>query len=175
MNKNVPCPKCGKINQILNVNKYMGKKVRLVCLNTACNQEIILDLTQEDSDTTVIVHQINRHQGSAELIQMVENKMVKAYPLFKEECIVGRRSQTDPPDIVIQHDPYLSRKQFGIKKQKLAQGEQMYEYMIFGCNAKNKTRINNSYLEAGEKYFLKDGDVIEAGTTTLVFNLKNES
>jgi len=173
MFRNVPCPKCGKINQINNISKYIGKKVRLTCLNTACGKEIILDLTNEDSDTTVVVNKINNHQGNAELVQIEDGNTVTAFPITKEENVIGRRSQNDPADIVIQDDPYLSRKHFCIKKLKVNQGNNQYEYLIYELNAKNKTKINNCFLKEGEKLYLKDGDIIDAGTTKLVFNIKN--
>lgn len=173
MYRNVACPKCGKINQINNISKYIGKKVRLTCLNTACGKEIILDLTSEDSDTTVVANKIYAQQGKAELIQIEDGNNVKAFAITKEENVIGRRSQNDPADIIIQNDPYLSRKHFCIKKLKVKQGNDQYEYLIYDLNVKNKTKINNCLLKEGEKLYLKDGDIIDAGTTKLVFNIKN--
>lgn len=170
MYRNVTCPKCGKVNQISNINKYIGKKIRLVCLNTACGKEILLDLTNEDSDTTMVVNQTNRNLGQAELVQMADGIKVKVFPIDREENIVGRISQSEPADIIIKDDPYLSRKHLCIKKIK--QKNEAYEYMVFDLKARNKTKINNTSLKEGEKIFLKDGDVIVAGNTTLVFNIK---
>jgi len=170
MFRNVPCPKCGKINQINNISKYIGKKVRLTCLNTACGKEIILDLTNEDSDTTVVVNKTGTAFGNAELVQMSYGIKVKVYSISKDENIIGRKSHKDPADIIIAEDPYISRRHLCI--QKVKQMENECEYIVYDLNAKNKTKINNSALREGERIYLKDGDVIVAGNTTLVFNIK---
>jgi pSer/pThr/pTyr-binding forkhead associated (FHA) protein len=175
MYRNVTCPGCNKINQITNVNKYIGKKVRLICLNTACGREIILDLTEEDSDTTIVVHRNSNGNGKAELIQISDDNKNKVYPLIREESVVGRVSKNEPADIIIEHDPYVSRKHFCIKRQNNSQinGNGHNEYLIYGLNAKNTTKVNDFELKEGEKVYLKDGDVIIAGTTRLVFQLKS--
>lgn len=172
MYKNVTCPACGRINQISNVKKYLGKKVRLNCLNTACGKEIILDLTEaEDNDTTVVVSNSHKIFHGGKLIQKKGDHVMAEYILSKKENIAGRNSAHYKADIIVQDDPYISRKQFVVKTNQTSDHPGKIAYSLIDCHSKNKTFLNGQALEANEEVFLKDGDIIEAGKSTFEFRV----
>ncbi len=173
MFKNVTCPACGRVNQISNVRKYLGKKVRLNCLNTACGKEIILDLTEsQDEDKTVVIRKTPDASQMGKLIQKKGNKVLAEFFITKNENIAGRKSSTFIPDIVIHDDPYISRKQFVIKAIRAMDDPESFTFALMDCRSKNKTVLNGQALEAEEEIFLKDGDIIEAGTSTFEFLIR---
>ncbi|MFZ1457235.1 MAG: FHA domain-containing protein [Saprospiraceae bacterium] len=172
MFKNVTCPACGRVNQISNVRKYLGKKVRLNCLNTACGKEMVLDLTEaEDSDKTVVIRNPKNVSIGGKLIQKKDNHAVAEFILNKNENIAGRNSPNFKADIIVQNDPFISRKQFMIKASSPAEDSGNISFSLCDCNSKNKTFLNGQALEAREEVFLKDGDIIEAGKSAFEFRI----
>lgn len=172
MFKNVTCPACGRVNQISNVRKYLGKKVRLNCLNTACGKEMVLDLTEaEDSDKTVVIRKPTNLKQMGKLIQKTGDKVLGEFILTKNEHVAGRNSSAFIPDIAVNDDPYISRKQFVIKTVSDNGNQERTHYMITDCKSKNKTLLNGQALESDEAIFLKDGDIITAGKSTFEFRI----
>jgi pSer/pThr/pTyr-binding forkhead associated (FHA) protein len=174
MYRNIICQSCGKISQISNIQKYLGKKVRLNCLNTACNKEIILDLTNDvQDDTTFVVKNIQNYKTSGTLSHTDEEGKTREYVLIKDDNVVGRKSESTSNDIGIKDDPYISRRQFIIKTKVDAKHPDRCDFTIADCESKNKTYLNGKELKSGEEIFLIHNDVIKAGKSTFIF--KNES
>lgn len=165
MNRNVKCESCGKNNQIINIEKYFGKKARIYCLNSACNKGIILDLTNEvvQNDNTHIINNDSLHHSVYKLIYENKNVENQALNIFICDNVVGRLSSNEmKADLVVSGDPYLSRRQFILRYKKDG-------YTISDCNSKNKTLLNGKELCQGEEIYLIEGDIISAGQTTFKY------
>jgi len=170
MYKNVICQSCGKISQISNIQKYMGKKVRMNCLNTACGKEIIFDLTNDVAeDVTFVVKNVQNHKTAGKLIHKDEKGKRVEYVLLKDDNIIGRHAHSASNDIGIKDDPYISRRQFIIRAKVDRNHSDVCEFTIEDCESKNKTFLNGKELRAGEEIFLVNGDIIKAGNTSFVF------
>ena len=165
MNRNIICQSCGKTNQVNNIEKYVGKKVRLTCLNTACNKPIIIDLTEEiiENDQTVLIKPKVNLSSTATLVHVSADGIKKYITLSNTENIIGRPSAAlNSATIVIENDPYLSRKQFNIQ----CNGS---EYIISVYKSKNQTYLNEKAVKEGDALFLKNGDKIVAGKSAFIF------
>ncbi|MBL0026879.1 MAG: FHA domain-containing protein [Saprospiraceae bacterium] len=175
MFKNVTCPSCGRVNQISNVRKYIGKKVRLNCLNTACGKAIIPDLIDmDDGDMTIVIKKPTQSNQIGKLIHTSDNVIISEFVLAENENIAGRNSSTFTADIHINNDPYISRKQFIIKAASNAGDSGNFNFILSDCNSKNKTYLNGQALEANEEIFLRDGDIIAAGKSTFEFRISEK-
>jgi len=170
MYKNVICQFCGKVNQISNVQKYLGKKVRMNCLNTACGKEMILDLTNDvHEDITFVVKNVQNHKTSGKLIHKDEKGKTVEYVLLKDDNVIGRHSHSSSNDIGIKNDPYISRRQFIIRAKVDRNQIDVCDFTIEDCESKNKTYLNGKELRVGEEIFLVNDDIIKAGNTSFVF------
>ena len=170
MFKNIICPSCGRVNQINNVRKYLGKKVRLNCLNTGCGKEIIMDLNEESvEDKTIVVRKNESVINSGKLVYKNPNNDLSVFVLSKNENLAGRSNSSFKPDIEIKDDPYFSRKQFIIKVINISGTSGQFNYILTDCNSKNKTILNGKALEMNEEIFLNDHDIIQAGNSTFEF------
>lgn len=169
MFRNIECPSCGRTNRVNNIENYFGKKARIYCLNTSCGKPIIIDLTREVSsdDKTVLVGRLELNVNTnAFLNYETQNGEVVKYKLLPLDNVIGRgQTPGNQADLIIDEDPYISRRQFKIKAKD-------NNYTIVDCNSKNVTLLNNHPLNSGEEIYLHDGDIIIAGRTKFVFSLE---
>ena len=75
-------------------------------------------------------------------------------------------------DVMIDSDDeYMSRQHFIINIERKSSGG--YNYYL-SDNSKNRTLINKKAMRKGDEYILKDGDIIQAGLTNIVFKTNNQ-
>jgi pSer/pThr/pTyr-binding forkhead associated (FHA) protein len=81
--------------------------------------------------------------------------------------IIGRKSETLHSDIgIVTKDQSFGRQHLIIEcKPK----NSFFECVIYRHEAKNPTFINQNELKGTEQYWLKDGDIIQAGETKIIF------
>jgi len=92
------------------------------------------------------------------------------------EQIIGRISAFDnkKSDLMIEtEDEYMSRQHFVIKVEQIALGGG-YNYYLSDNSSKSGTLINTKKLKKGDEYILKDGDIIQAGLTNIVFKTNKQ-
>ena len=146
------CPVCNTMNK-LDLNKTIGK------------QHISNKKSQISIDNT------NKIAGW--LVVHDENTKQQTHPLIMGKNIVGRKSSSQPCNIMIDtEDKYMSRKHFAIEVNLGTKG---MEYLVYDVASTNGTFINadkNNKLNRIDKVFLSDGDTIQAGRTKIVLRIK---
>ena len=99
-----------------------------------------------------------------------KKKRQQTLPLQIGTQIIGRISSLadKKADLMIDtEDEYISRQQFTINVER--NDLHGYSYYLSDNTGKNRTLINKKVLKKGDEYILKDGDIIQAGLTIIVF------
>lgn len=128
--------------------------------------------TSESSDSK------NRPAGEVVgwLVVKTEGKESREYALFEGSNRIGRKTESDAPDIPVEADSYTSRSHAEIMIEKKNNGD--YQYFIFdgSDNRQQRPSLNGTYLNGqsdrippNTKINLKDGTTIQTGLTKLVF------
>ena len=88
---------------------------------------------------------------------------------------IGRISTIEgkKADLMIEtEDEYMSRQHFIISVERNPSGG--YGYFLSDNSSKNRTLINKKAMNKGDEYILKDGDIIQAGLTNIVFKANTQ-
>lgn len=87
----------------------------------------------------------------------------------KGEIVVGRKNKDSNADLQIYtSDPSMDRLHFVLGKT--GRGEKAY-YYVRDNESRTGTFVNNALLQKGEKYRLKDGDVLSVGASSIIISL----
>lgn len=106
-----------------------------------------------------------------------EKTPLQTFNLKMGKQLIGRKSESRPCDIMINsQDEYMSRNHFFIEvKTSINHG---MIYILIDNGSTNYTFINTAtlaMLKQNDQYILKDGDVIQAGETKIVFKSRTET
>ena len=99
-----------------------------------------------------------------------ENTSQQTLSLKAGKQVVGRISEIreKQADLMIEtDDDYMSRQHFMINVESAASGG--YDYYLSIYKNLNNTLVNAKILNKGDECILRDGDVIQAGITKIVF------
>ena len=108
------------------------------------------------------------------LVVQDKNAKQQSLPLKFGKQTIGRLSSIAErkADVMVEtEDDAMSRRHFIIHVEKRKTGG--YNYCLSDYSSINKTYLNEKALNKGDEYILKDGDVIRAGLTKLVFKMND--
>lgn len=111
------------------------------------------------------------NDGKAWLVVHDEKTKQQTYELKPGKQLIGRKDPNKPCDWMIETmDMYMSRNHFTIEIKEKTKSH--FSYILADYKSKNHTHIDQKVLGAGDEYYLKDGAVIQAGETKIVFRTR---
>lgn len=104
-------------------------------------------------------------------LELQTGKGLQRYDLTENRSLVGRKTTNSSSDVCIDtEDKSMSRRHFIITKKTFPGRGTLY--VLSDANSINHTYLKTNELlqvKANDEYILKNGDLILAGNTTLVF------
>lgn len=120
------------------------------------------DVREAEKTGTLISRVISTGRGR--LIITTGAQEGQAVPLILDEITIGRATSNATWEIGLQ-DPSVSRPHARLRRS----GD---SWQICDLGSSNGTRINDTFLEAGDWYALNDGDIIGFGHSLTLFRLE---
>jgi pSer/pThr/pTyr-binding forkhead associated (FHA) protein len=170
----INCPNA-VCNAKLNVHDAAFKKAPPKVYCPVCQMRFtptISNKLQQTENVTSILQKKKAAVQKALLIVHDEQTHLQSFTLPLGEATIGRKNSTKPCLFMIDtKDAYMSRNHFSIST--ITNNTGVADYILRDSNALNHTFLNTRKLLAGEEIYLKDGDIIQAGETKIVFKKIN--
>lgn len=111
------------------------------------------------------------------LIVHTEQRNPETYELYPGINFIGRKARPDSPyNIIIGHDPYVSRTHAFVKCKGAGKGRHFELYDGDGSKpSANGVFVNGNSTRIGGQCPIQDGDTIQVGATKLVFKERKEN
>ena len=139
-----------------------------------CNKQFKPDVTAgaraEGSVSTEDTRLMPDNTEVGWLVVHDEKTKQQTLPLKPGKQSIGRISSIagKKADLMIEtSDDYMSRQHFTICVENKSSGER--RYCLSDNSSKNRTLLNKKQVKKEDEYILRDGDVIQAGVTNIVF------
>jgi len=100
-------------------------------------------------------------RGQGSLIVTNGPQEGQTIPLLLQRVTIGRATNNATWEVLLQ-DPSVSRPHARMEKHD-------DEWYVTDLNSSNGTRVNKVVVEGGERRLLSDGDIIELGSSVLLF------
>ncbi|HQW12794.1 MAG TPA: FHA domain-containing protein [Saprospiraceae bacterium] len=168
MNQIINCPHCGQPNNVRNIERYLGKMVRIPCGNTVCRKpfEHRFEIPEEENLTVV-----NRNDtfGKEAILILVESEFhpKKIFLLKEGEEEFGRRSAKNNAQI-ISEDKSISRRHFKINGIRQTRTGKL-KFTLEDIESTNRVCLNGITLNHLIKPFLMHNDKISIGNSEMIF------
>ncbi len=177
LGKYIICPYCKKRIEFSVIRKFVDKNnhVKMNCVGCKRELAFTLSLSKEASSTK---RDFNKNKSCQEndplaILHVVENifGFSADFPLYEGLNRVGRYNDkhTDIEVAVRTADPSMDRNHTLITIEQTKNGVLA---VVMDDDSMTGTFINARELTPGEKYQLKDGDVITLGATSIIFSKK---
>ncbi|KXK19307.1 MAG: FHA domain-containing protein [Saprospiraceae bacterium] len=162
------CPFCDERIILANIEKYVGKQIRVKCVNKSCQQYFVTRVP--DSSDKTIVFPAGSVKTRAKLTVLASKfAPFKEYYLGEGNYIVGRYSIDSIANIaILTTDKLVSRQHCEITGRQNADGG--IDFTIKDAGSKNFIYINNRQLESDEEIYLNEKDIIRLGRIELQFH-----
>jgi predicted Zn finger-like uncharacterized protein len=160
----VKCPNCQTIN-------------RLKLPDSAAPTPPPIPSLPQGEATMIFSQPASTHaQELGWLIVHDEQAPTQTFPLKLGENIIGRKSTSQPADLMIEtQDRYMSRHHCVLRVALDQRGQ--YQYLLADLSSTNGTFMlaKNKRLTEFDEIFLRDGDTMQAGRTKLVLKTLQQS
>lgn len=170
---NVTCFQCGNILIVPDAALRVGNP-KLKCAKCGTSFKAKPDTSNKKPDSGLPTTEYKkkpdetyRNTEPGWLVVHDEHTAAQTLPLKPGKLLVGRKSASKPCDIMIDTaDRYMSRNHFYIDVRERTKGE--FEYILYNDAPLNPTFLRQKDIR-NDRHYLKDGDVIQAGATKIIF------
>lgn len=171
----LPCKHCGKVTMAA-MPKEAGY-YSIACSNPQCGQPIKFQFSGSSSDGKS-EEKPSKNQHTVDIKNFLSNParlVIKRFGGLKKEKytlktgnnIVGRQDDNEPSDFNINSDNSMSRRSIDIYVDKeVGIG---YKFQLKVLRSTNPVMHNGRALNVGDSLYLRYGDKIVLGTTTIFF------